>query len=879
MLTPWPLVGRNRELERVGDVLAAGERSGVVLAGLAGVGKTRLASECLALAEARNLRTARVTACEASARLRFGALATLLPPSTGPGMEPADMLRRAFDAIAELGVDRPLVLVVDDAHLLDDASATLVHQLASTRSAFVIATVRAQAPAPDPVVALWKDELAERIDVPPLAPGSIEALLTGVLGGPVSVATLHELTERSAGNALYLRELVLGATESGALSDEDGIWRLSGSKVLSSRLVELIEGRLAGVHDPDRKVLDALAFGEPLGVACLLTVTSGEALEAMEDRGLIVTCQEGRRLEARLAHPLYGEVIRARIPAQRAQQVSQRLAARVRSVGARRREDALRFATWSLDAGGVLAPDLMVKAAYIARNRWDLTLADRLADAAVQTGAGFEAALLRAEIAMLLGRALDAEAQLAALVPRAEDDAARARLTSIRVDNLTSALGRTDEALRVAHEAESLMSDQGARHTVQAKRGLAMFLHGHLQPALDVVEPLLDTAEAGALVSACYTAGACLVRAGRLEEALKVSDMGRDAISQLAEPRPTFRPSTDAMVRCSALIAAGRLDEAEELADGHYATGVARAAVTVQAVFSLALARVHLARGNVARAARHAREARNLFRERRWLALVRTSLTYVAQAYALAGSPDEARSALAEIDALDLPPDLNTVELLRAQGWTEVAAGDLAAGRARLREAAELARARGDVVWETDVLHDLARLGQPCAVNERLTELAGVVEGDMVAARAAYVAALVAGDAERVAGVSARFEAMGAWLWAAEASADAAVGMRRQGDARRAARCAERAARLGRRCEGAMTPALRAVETRAVLSAREMEVASLAASGLANKDIAARLSLSVRTVENQLQRVYEKLGLARRADLAEALQQLSSAVE
>ena len=76
-----------------------------------------------------------------------------------------------------------------------------------------------------------------------------------------------------------------------------------------------------------------------------------------------------------------------------------------------------------------------------------------------------------------------------------------------------------------------------------------------------------------------------------------------------------------------------------------------------------------------------------------------------------------------------------------------------------------------------------------------------------------------------------------------------------------------------------MTPALRAVETRAVLSAREMEVASLAASGLANKDIAARLSLSVRTVENQLQRVYEKLGLARRADLAEALQQLSSAVE
>ncbi|MDQ3898516.1 MAG: AAA family ATPase, partial [Actinomycetota bacterium] len=338
MLTRWPLVGRSRELELVGDLLAGGERSAVVLAGLSGVGKTRLASECLSLAEARGLATAHIKAAEAARHLPFGALASLLPGTSGPGSEPADMLLRAREAVASRGGGRRLVFLVDDAHLLDDASATLVYQLAATRSAFVIATVRSRETAPEPVVALWKDELAERIEVSPLRRDQIEVLLTDALGGPVSAATLHQLGERSAGNALYLRELVLAGLESGALSHEDGIWRLSGSPV-SSRLVELIEARLADVPDPGRKVLDALAFGEPLGIPCLMTVTTAEKLEELEARGLITTAYDGRRLEACLAHPLYGEVIRARMPALRSQLVRQGLADRVQAVGARRRED------------------------------------------------------------------------------------------------------------------------------------------------------------------------------------------------------------------------------------------------------------------------------------------------------------------------------------------------------------------------------------------------------------------------------------------------------------------------------------------------------------------------------------------------------------
>jgi DNA-binding NarL/FixJ family response regulator len=112
---------------------------------------------------------------------------------------------------------------------------------------------------------------------------------------------------------------------------------------------------------------------------------------------------------------------------------------------------------------------------------------------------------------------------------------------------------------------------------------------------------------------------------------------------------------------------------------------------------------------------------------------------------------------------------------------------------------------------------------------------------------------------------------MGAWLVAAEAAASAAVVLRRSGQLRPAASAELRAAELARRCQGAITPALRAVETQALLSSREIEVAALAAAGMANREIAARLSVSVRTVENHLQRVYDKLGVARRADLTQAL--------
>src|SRR4029453_18667242 len=126
----WPLVGRRAEVEMLSAVLAGTPAGGVVLAGEAGVGKTRLAREALARAEAAGWEVEWLAATRAAASIPFGVVSHLLPPAERLGDDRLDTLRRAAELLAERSGGRPLLLGVDDAHLLDDAPAALVQQLA-----------------------------------------------------------------------------------------------------------------------------------------------------------------------------------------------------------------------------------------------------------------------------------------------------------------------------------------------------------------------------------------------------------------------------------------------------------------------------------------------------------------------------------------------------------------------------------------------------------------------------------------------------------------------------------------------------------------------------------------------------------------------------
>ena len=153
----WPLIGRREELAAVEQALTSVGSGAVVLAGAPGVGKTRLAMEALGLLEARGFVVRWAAATQAASSIPFGAVAHLLPRLGETAPDRADLLRRSVDGLVAAAGDRGLVVGIDDAHLLDDSSAALVHQLATATPVTVLVTVRSGTSSPDPIVALWKD--------------------------------------------------------------------------------------------------------------------------------------------------------------------------------------------------------------------------------------------------------------------------------------------------------------------------------------------------------------------------------------------------------------------------------------------------------------------------------------------------------------------------------------------------------------------------------------------------------------------------------------------------------------------------------------------------------------------------------------------------
>ncbi|OWY62666.1 hypothetical protein B7486_57200, partial [cyanobacterium TDX16] len=261
MIESWPLIGRDDVLAHVGAALGQRDLTGVVLAGPAGVGKTRLALECRDIGAKTGFATAVAFASRAANGIPLGALAPILPPIDVAAERGVAMLQQAREGLQEIAGDRPLLLVVDDAQLLDDASALLLQQLVQADAAFVVVTIRSGEPVPDPVVSLWKDGLAQRIEVGPLRREDVDELVSEVLDGPVEGTTLQELWAASEGNALYLREVVLSGLESGALVREAGLWRFVTKLEPSSRLTDLVEARLSGLDEHEVDALELVAFG------------------------------------------------------------------------------------------------------------------------------------------------------------------------------------------------------------------------------------------------------------------------------------------------------------------------------------------------------------------------------------------------------------------------------------------------------------------------------------------------------------------------------------------------------------------------------------------------------------------------------------------
>ena len=511
------MVGRGRQLSLLTGALAA--KRGAVITGPAGVGKTTLALGGVEWAQQRGMAHRRASATKASQGLPFGAFASLLPPERSDSGTSRDdlgvLLGRYARAMVEEALGRPLLVFVDDAHLLDNGSAILVHQMALTQAATVLATVRAGEPLPDPVLSLWKDGPAERIEIGVLDDATIEELLVSALGGPVDAAAVRELAGRSRGNPMFLRELVNGALETGALVDAGGLWCLQGALSPTVRLAELVALRLGDLRQPERSVLELLALGEPVGPAELAQLAEPAAVDALEEKGLVTSRADGNRVEVRLAHPVYGDVVRAGISARRERAISRSLADVVEAVGARRQGDPLKVATLRLVGGGGSA-ELLVSGALAARARHEYSLTERLARAAIDAGAGFQARFVAAEAAHFQGRSNQAEQELAALGGQAASDAEKAQVAMLRFDNVL--LQRSPD-FQIIDDALALITDPVWRDALANRRFFVTALVSGPRERMEAATTWAQRPDPASRMAVLYG----LILMGRLDEAIEQS--------------------------------------------------------------------------------------------------------------------------------------------------------------------------------------------------------------------------------------------------------------------------------------------------------------------------------------------------------------------
>jgi hypothetical protein len=161
----WPLVGRTADLDTIFEWLDHEVPSAVVIAGAAGVGKSRLLREAAGRATERGWAVHSAVGTRAAASIPFGAVASLLAGQLedATSVEIIAQVRRALTADGD--AEGPPLLLVDDAQRLDTGSAALVHQLVADGVCRMVGTVRSGEPAPDAIESLWTADWAARIDL------------------------------------------------------------------------------------------------------------------------------------------------------------------------------------------------------------------------------------------------------------------------------------------------------------------------------------------------------------------------------------------------------------------------------------------------------------------------------------------------------------------------------------------------------------------------------------------------------------------------------------------------------------------------------------------------------------------------------------------
>nr|WP_227371096.1 LuxR C-terminal-related transcriptional regulator [Mycobacterium fragae] len=838
---------------------------GVALVGDSGVGKTTLAhavADALR-SEGRTLRF--VLGTQTGGAVPLGAFSRSV--TVDAAHEPATMLAAAHKTLAQ---EENLVVVVDDAQLLDPLSATLVYQLAADGTARLIVTIRSGDAMPDAVSALVKNRLLRSLHIDPFTWEQTEELARAVLGGAVESRLIDELYRRTAGNLLLLRGLLGAGQESGVLVHTKNGWHLRGPLRAGRELYDHLELRLRSLAPEELEAVETLAVAELVDWEILREVCDAEAVGRLERRGLIKLVADGSDMVAQLNHPVVGEAALRLAGVVRSRQLNGRLAQALQKylqMGGRRSRlpdvrGQIRLAQFMVRSD--LPPDLpvIIGAAAHAVTMSAVGHGEELARFAFDHGGGLPAALVLADALGWQGRGDEAEAVLVDVDPSGEDELLTIHWGCLRAANLFWVCGQVEPARQVLADVKERVDSEAGVGLVAAMELSFAFFSGDVATTIETGPTLCASGLVPvATVWAAVATALALALAGRFGEVGQIAEAGL-AAAALSESGP--QRFAIGLAEILASTAAGDHPRAERVLERYtaMAAGVPAADAMVDAMQGL----VQLARGALPFACAALRDALSAVSDgfpSPWTMLV---ATWSAQAEGARGK-GEAAAELLRMSEEAYGPQVAVFlpELELARAWERASAGQTTAAQTHAIRAAQIARRTGMSAIEIRALHTAVRFGDRSNAS-RVAELAGKLSTPLTDAFAAHARGLATRNGALLDAAADRFAVMPALALAADAAAQAAREHARAGHRGKELESSTRAHWLASQ-GGVKTPAVDAAAQPLPITDREREIAMLVTTGLSNREIADRLSVSVRTVDGHLYRIFAKLGIERRDQL------------